>query len=59
MTVTVGSPSAGFSGFGTTALDVDIVQGGDSLDLSIQVYEDREVIKDDPHLLLGGELCAG
>ncbi len=40
--VDLGDPNAGFSGFGTTALDLRLVRGEDSMELSLLVYEDPE-----------------
>jgi hypothetical protein len=53
MTVTGGDSSSGFSGFRTTAHDVRVVRGGDSVDLSILVYEDAASIEDDWELTIG------
>ncbi len=51
--VELGDPSAGFSGFAATAFDTSVVRGEDSMELSILVYEDIEVIKEDWELTVG------
>ncbi len=51
--VELGDPNAGFSGFGTTALDLRLVRGEDSMELSLLVYEDSEVVKEDWELAVG------
>ncbi len=51
--VDLGDPGAGFSGFAATASDTSVVRGEDSMELSILVYEDIEVIKEDWELTVG------
>ncbi len=53
MEMTLGAPSAGFSGFSTTAFDARLVRGDDSMELSLLVYEDREAVKEDWVLTVG------
>ena len=53
VTATLGGPNAGFSGFGTTAFDARLIRGEDSMELSILVYADIEVIKEDWELTVG------
>ena len=51
--VELGDPSAGFSGFAATAFDTSVVRGEDSMELSLLVYRDSEVIKEDWELTVG------
>ena len=53
MEITLGAPSAGFSGFTTTAFDARLARGDDSMELSLLVYEDRETVKEDWVLTVG------
>lgn len=51
--VTPGGPSAGFSGLATTPFDVRLARGSESMELSILVYPDVEVINEDWQLTPG------
>lgn len=53
MVVTLGDRSAGFSGFATTPIDVSLVRGNDSMQLSVLVYKDYEAVKLDWELVPG------
>jgi Tol biopolymer transport system component len=53
MTVTLGAPSAAFKGFATPAFDAGLARDGDSLDLSILVYADRQAMGEDWDLTVG------
>ncbi len=53
MAVTLSDPNAGYSGFSATAFDARLIRGEDSVELSILVYADIEVIKEDWELTVG------
>lgn len=53
MAVTLSDPNAGSSGFSATVFDARLIRGEDSVELSILVYADIEVIKEDWVLTVG------
>ena len=53
MVVMLGDRSTGFSGFAAAPIDVSLVRGSDSMELSVLAYRDYEAIKADWELVPG------